>query len=47
MSYDLYLFRRENALPLKAKGFRAALKGRPLFTVEGTRAGYSNRVVAR
>jgi hypothetical protein len=42
MSYDLYLFRRENAPPLKAKGFRAAFKGRPLFTVEGTRAGYHN-----
>lgn len=42
MSYDLYLLRRPGAAPLKKKGFAAAFKGRSLFTVEGTRAGYEN-----
>lgn len=42
MSYDLYLFRRPTAKPLKKKEFQAHFKGRPNFTIKGTRAGYEN-----
>lgn len=42
MSYDLYLYRRPGAKPLKKKGFQAAFKGRPRCTVDGTQAGYQN-----
>jgi hypothetical protein len=42
MSYDLYLYRRESAGPLK-KGFQSYFKGRPHFTIKGTHAGYENK----
>jgi hypothetical protein len=42
MSYDLYLYRREGAAPLKKKGFQSYFKERPNFTLKGTQAHYNN-----
>jgi len=42
VSYDLYLFRRAGAKPLKKKEFLAYFKGRLDFTVKGTSVGYQN-----
>ncbi|HYT88607.1 MAG TPA: hypothetical protein VEL76_07850 [Gemmataceae bacterium] len=42
MSYDLYLYRREGAKPLKKKGFQDYFKGRTNFTLKGIQAHYHN-----
>src|SRR5262245_25124275 len=42
MSYDLYLYRREGAAPLKKKGFNAYFKSRPHFTLNENQAFYEN-----
>jgi hypothetical protein len=42
MSYDLYLYRRASADPLKEEGFQSYFEDRPHFTVKGTQAGYEN-----
>jgi hypothetical protein len=42
MSYDLYLYRRDGAAPLKKKGFTSYFKGRPHFKINKDQALYEN-----